>query len=151
MGGVNQDFSGRLAESPLTQHFEGRVHCGSSRVFRTSCASGELLLPPLDKDFGMWVSSGAYGCVLLGTGEKPMGSGGNQARRSQPGWSCSLRDGISGFLELFITFPCNSHNQGMKPSRGVPRASIPFAMPGSFPSQNRGTCQVQAAQDMTLF
>lgn len=151
MGGVNQDFSGRLAESPLTQHFEGRVHCGSSRVFRTSCASGELLLPPPDKDFWMWVSFGAYGCVLLGAGEKPMGSGGNQARRSQPGWSCSLRDGISGFLELFITFPCNSHNQGMKPSRGVPRASIPFAMPGSFPSQNRGTCQVQAAQDMTLF
>lgn len=63
MGGVNQDFSGSLAESPLTQQSQGRVHHGSSRVFSTSCASGRLLLLPPD---GMWVSFGAHGCVLFG-------------------------------------------------------------------------------------
>lgn len=73
MGGANQDFSGRLAESPLAQQSKGRAHHRSSHVFRTSCASGELLLPPLDKGFGTWVSFGAHGCVLLGTMEKPVG------------------------------------------------------------------------------
>lgn len=115
--------------SALTQHSKGRVHHGSSRVFRTSCASGKLLLPPPDEGFGLWVSFGAF-CWALG--KKPMGSGGNQPRRSQPGWSCSLGDGTSGFPELFITSPCSSHNQGTKLSRG---ASIPSAKPGSFPKQ----------------
>lgn len=147
MGGVNQEFSGRLAESPLTQQSQGRVHHRSSHVFRTSCASGKLLLLPPDKGFGMWVSFGAHGCVLLGT----EGSGGNQ-ERSQPGWSCSLRGGTCGLPELFLTslYIWLCHNQGMKPSRGVPHAPIPFAMPESFPSQNRVTCPVQADQDMTL-
>lgn len=77
--------------------------------------------------------------------------GGNQ-ERSQPGWSCSLRGGTCGLPELFLTslYIWLCHNLGMKPSRGVPHAPIPFAMPESFPSQNRVTCPVQADQDMTL-
>lgn len=84
MGGVNQDFSGGLAEPPLIQHSKGRVHHGELCVFGTSCASEKLLLPPPDRDFGMWISFGAQGClVLLGTRDKTRGIRGKSGKEEE--------------------------------------------------------------------
>lgn len=99
MGGVNQEFSGRLAESPLTQQSQGRVHHRSSHVFRTSCASGKLLLLPPDKGFGMWVSFGAHGCVLLGT-EGSGGKSGKEPARMEllpQGWHLWITRAVLNF------------------------------------------------------
>lgn len=81
MGGVTQDFSGGLAESPLTQHSQGRVP-GSSLVF---------LGPPVPQgSCCSCLQIGPLGCgsalehvdeVLLCTKEKPVGPGGKSGKK----------------------------------------------------------------------